>query len=146
MFREAWGVLTGDDLGPTEGERDRLVRIVKEGTRRVIEKHLRALLNLGYRALWNLWTRTELGRIGNTVISHLPVSSRRWVERRKRDLRRFPSFQPILAQRLLEGREAPLVPKGELEERYRGALNRLALAAGPEEVGDYLEFGVYVGT
>jgi O-methyltransferase len=38
------------------------------------------------------------------------------------------------------------VPERELEERYRDALNRLALAAGRDGVGDYLEFGVYVGT
>jgi hypothetical protein len=38
------------------------------------------------------------------------------------------------------------VPERELEERYRDALNRLALSAGPDDVGDYLEFGVYVGT
>jgi O-methyltransferase len=104
------------------------------------------LKNLGYRAVWDLWTRTGLHRIGNAVIERLPARTRRWVEKRKRDLRRSPSFQPILAQRLLEGREAPLVPQRELEERYRDALDRLALAAGRDEVGDYLEFGVYVGT
>ena len=38
------------------------------------------------------------------------------------------------------------MPERELEDRYRDALNRLALATGPDEVGDYLEFGVYVGT
>jgi O-methyltransferase len=37
------------------------------------------------------------------------------------------------------------VPERELEEAYREALNRL-MAAGRDEVGDYLEFGVYVGT
>ena len=68
------------------------------------------------------------------------------MENRKRDVRRFPSWQAGLARRLLEGREAPLVPERELEEAYRDALNRLALAVGPDEVGDYLEFGVYVGT
>ena len=38
------------------------------------------------------------------------------------------------------------MPERELEEAYRDALNRLALAAGRDGVGDYLEFGVYVGT
>jgi O-methyltransferase len=102
--------------------------------------------NLGYRAVWVLWTRTGLHRIGNAVIERLPARTRSWVENRKRDLRRFPSWQPGLARRLREGREAPLVPERELEERYRDALNRLSLAAGPHEVGDYLEFGVFVGT
>jgi O-methyltransferase len=38
------------------------------------------------------------------------------------------------------------VPERELEQAYQDALNRLAVAAAPDEVGDYLEFGVYVGT
>jgi O-methyltransferase len=104
------------------------------------------LANLGYRGVWFLWTRTGLHRIGNAVIERLPARTRRWVENRKRDVLRFPSWQPGLFQRLQEGREAPLVPERELEEAYRDALNRLALAAVRDEVGDYLEFGVYVGT
>jgi O-methyltransferase len=102
--------------------------------------------NLGYRAVWVVWTRTGVHRIGNAVIERLPARTRLWTQNRKRDMRRFPSWQPALAQRLLEGREAPLVPERELEERYRDALNRLAQAAKPDDVGDYLEFGVYVGT
>jgi O-methyltransferase len=102
--------------------------------------------NLGYRAVWALWTRTGLHRIGNAVIERLPARIRWWVENRKRDVRQFPSWQPGLAQRLLEGREAPLVPEHELEGAYRDALHRLAPAAGRDELGDYLEFGVYVGT
>jgi O-methyltransferase len=102
--------------------------------------------NLGYRAVWVVWTRTGLHRIGNAVIERLPARTRLWTQNRKRDMRRFPSWQPALAQRLLEGREAPLVPERELEERYRDALNRLAQAAVSDEVGNYLEFGVYVGT
>ena len=104
------------------------------------------LANLGYRGLLVLWTRTGLHRIGNAFIERLPARTRRWVENRKRDVRRLPSWQPVLAQRLQEGREAPLVPERELEAAYRDALDRLALAAGRDEVGDYLEFGVYVGT
>jgi hypothetical protein len=101
--------------------------------------------NLGYQAVWVLWTRTRLHWIGNAVIERLPARVRGWVEIRKREVRLYPSWQPGLARRLRVGREAPLVPERELEERYRDALNRL-LAARPEEVGDYLEFGVYVGT
>ena len=103
------------------------------------------LRNLGYRAIWVLWSK-GLDRIGNAVIERLPAGTRRWVENRKSGLRRSPSWQPVLAQRLQQGREAPRVPERELEEQYRDALNRLALAAGPDEVGVYLEFGVYVGT
>lgn len=102
--------------------------------------------NLGYRFVWAFWTRTGLHRIGNAIIERLPARARGWVENRKRDVRGFPSWQPGLARRLLEGRETPLVPERELEQAYRDALHRLALAAGPDGLGDYLEFGVYVGT
>jgi O-methyltransferase len=102
--------------------------------------------NLGYRGVWFLWTRKGLRRIRDAVIERLPAKARPWVENRKRDVLRFREWQPGLAQRLLEGREAPLVPERELEEQYRDVLNRLALAAGRDEVGDYLEFGVYVGS
>jgi len=102
--------------------------------------------NHGYRLVWFLWTRAGMHRIGNAVIERLPGSVRSWAENRKRDVRRFPAWQPGLARRLLEGREAPLVPEHELEQAYRDALHRLAGAAGPDDVGDYLEFGVYVGT
>jgi O-methyltransferase len=104
------------------------------------------LANLAYRGVWVLWTRTRLHRIGNSVIERLPARTRRWVENRKRDVRLFPSWQPGLAQRLQEGREGPRVPERELEKAYRDALDRLALTAGRDEVGEYLEFGVYVGT
>jgi O-methyltransferase len=112
--------------------------------------HMRSVLvrlgNFGYRGVWFLWTRKGLRRIRDAVIERLPAKARPWVENRKRDVLRFREWQPGLAQRLLEGREAPLVPERELEEQYRDALNRLALAAGRDEVGDYLEFGVYVGS
>lgn len=39
-----------------------------------------------------------------------------------------------------------LVPPGELEAVYREALDGLVARGGPEAVGDYLEFGVFVGT
>ena len=38
------------------------------------------------------------------------------------------------------------VPKDELEAKYREALRLLTEANGGPEIGDYLEFGVYVGT
>ena len=39
-----------------------------------------------------------------------------------------------VARQLLEGLDPPLVPERELEDPYRDALNRLALATGPDEV------------
>jgi O-methyltransferase len=44
------------------------------------------------------------------------------------------------------GRPPLLVPPQELEARYREALRGLAQRHGARALGDYLEFGVYVGT
>jgi hypothetical protein len=44
------------------------------------------------------------------------------------------------------GQEEPLVPVAKLEETYRNALRVLSEGADSDDVGDYLEFGVYVGT
>jgi O-methyltransferase len=125
---------------------DSLPGIVMQPTEEPLRSIFTRLQSRGYRALWYLWSRRGVDRIGTAVIDRLPARTRRWVEMRKRDVRRSPSFQPILAERLLDGREAPLVPKEKLEEAYREALNHLASAPGSNDVGDYLEFGVYVGT
>ena len=96
-----------------------------------------------YRLLWALWTRTALSRLANAAIERLPMRPRRWLEQRKRNVR---GWQAGLRLRLIGGRDTPLVPERELENTYRDALQLLASEAGPDEVGDYLEFGVYVGT
>ena len=44
------------------------------------------------------------------------------------------------------GRSLVTVPEPELEDAYRRALRWLRDRQGPDAVGDYLEFGVYVGT
>lgn len=104
------------------------------------------LVDAVYWAIWALWTRTPLHRVGNATIERIPAGPRRWIERRKRDLRQREWWQPGLRQRLREGREIPLVSERELEDTYGDVLRLLAAAAGPGGVGDYLEFGVYVGT
>jgi O-methyltransferase len=48
--------------------------------------------------------------------------------------------------RLLQRQESPMVPVPELENAYRNALRLLSDGADGDDVGDYLEFGVYVGT
>lgn len=100
------------------------------------------LADPGHRVLRAIWTRTPLGRTANAVIRRLPETPRRWIERRKGRLREDARQR---RSRLREARE-PLVPERELESTYRDALNLLARKAGPDGVGDYLEFGVYVGT
>ena len=96
-----------------------------------------------YRPVWAVWTRTGLGRFVNAMIERLPPRPRRWIEQRKRRVR---GWQAGLGLRLGEGRDAPLVPERELERTYRDALMLLASEARADGVGDYLEFGVYVGT
>ena len=96
-----------------------------------------------YRPLWELWTRTALHRHVNAAIERLPDGPRSWIQRRKRRIR---GWQAGLRLRLMEGRDTPLVPERELEHTYREALAFLASEDVSGDVGDYLEFGVYVGT
>ena len=44
------------------------------------------------------------------------------------------------------GNSLELVPGSQLEEHYRRALNLLVERIGADAIGDYVEFGVYVGT
>jgi O-methyltransferase len=99
--------------------------------------------NAVYRAIWALWTRTPIHRVANGLIERLPAGPRGWIERRKRSTR---GWQTGLRLRLLKGQEAPLVPTRELEGSYRKALRLLTNGTAHDAVGDYLEFGVYVGT
>lgn len=99
--------------------------------------------NAVHRAAWAVWTRTPLHRIGNALIERAPAGPRSWIEQRKRVAR---GWQPGLRMRLLKDQEAPLVPVRELEDSYRRALEVLVRSSTNDPVGDYLEFGVYVGT
>ena len=116
-----------------------------EMNRRVFAMWTRLILAV-YRAMFVLWKRTPIHRVVNATIERLPAGPRGWIERRKRDLVRGQWWQPGLRQRLRAGREIPLVPERELEDTYGDVLRHLAAAAGPGGVGDYLEFGVYVGS
>jgi predicted O-methyltransferase YrrM len=116
------------------------------------------VLEVALRVLWMLWTRTPLGRVTNAMIDRLPPALRGWVarqkqrlrEQRKRIVRRRGNHlselgEQDLLQLRLRGKHL-LVPERELEETYRHVLRLLAVRAGPDGVGDYLEFGVYIGT
>ena len=96
-----------------------------------------------YRFVWAVWTRTGVGRLVNAMIERLPPRPRRWMEQRRRKVR---GWQAGLGLRLREGRDAPLVPVRELERTYRDALMLLGSHERADGIGDYLEFGVYVGT
>jgi O-methyltransferase len=102
-----------------------------------------AVGDLGSRAVWVLWTRTGLGRHVNGLTRRFPAGLMRTIDRLKREMR---YWQPALRGRLASGREPPLVRTRELEEAYRNELTFLAHLAGPDGIGDYLEFGVYVGS
>jgi O-methyltransferase len=99
--------------------------------------------NAIYQRLWILWTRTPLHRLGNAAIERLPLGTRSWIKRRKRAAR---AWQAGLRLRLLTGQEGHLVPALKLEESYRKALRLLTNDTAGGAVGDYLEFGVYIGT
>jgi O-methyltransferase len=101
-----------------------------------------ALADLGSRAVWRLWTQTRLGQIVHDHAERLPPRPTRWIERLNREVR---FWQPALRRRLLAGGETLVRPR-ELEDAYRTELTYLAQEAGLDGVGDYLEFGVYVGT
>lgn len=83
--------------------------------------------------------KTPLGRAARAVAARLPARPRRWIEKRKRRL------QLETRERRLNPAEA-LVPERELEATYRKALRLLVDGEGPDRVGAYLEFGVYLGT
>ena len=104
------------------------------------------LVDTAYWAIWALWTRTPMHRIGNAMIEWIPAGPRHWIEQRKGNLRRREWWQPGLRQRLREGREIPLVGERQLEDTYRDVLRLLVAGEGSDSVGEYLEFGVYVGT
>ncbi|MGH8872816.1 MAG: class I SAM-dependent methyltransferase [Acidimicrobiia bacterium] len=84
-------------------------------------------------------SKTPLRPAARVVIARLPARPRRWIEERKRRLHEEER------ERRLHPTE-PLVPERELEATYRDALRLLLDGEGPNHVGDYLEFGVYVGT
>jgi predicted O-methyltransferase YrrM len=104
------------------------------------------LVDGAYQALWTIWTKTPVHRVGNALIERIPGRPRQWVVRIKRRVRRREWSQPALRARLLAGHEEPLVDEAILEDTYRQALRLLASKASADEIGDYLEFGVYVGT
>jgi O-methyltransferase len=97
-------------------------------------------------AVWSLWARTPVASAGTAVLRHLPDGRiRRLVDRWLDGLSRLAWWQPALRARLVAGADRPLVPAAELEAAYRDAL-ALLRRDGSDDVGAYLEFGVYVGT
>ena len=91
-----------------------------------------------YRAI-RVLLKTPLGSAARAVAVRLPARPRRWIEQRKRRLHEDAN------ERRLNPTEA-LVPERELEATYRKALRLLVNGKDPDSLGDYLEFGVYVGT
>lgn len=63
-------------------------------------------------------------------------------------LNHFINYMPRPIQRwaVLIGARRQLVPADTLQRKYRDALQSMTQALGAENLGDYLEFGVYQGT
>ncbi|HYG72962.1 MAG TPA: TylF/MycF/NovP-related O-methyltransferase [Actinomycetota bacterium] len=97
-------------------------------------------------ALWAAWARTSLAAVGGAMLQRVPSPRiHRGVDRCLEAMSRWAWWQPALRARLAAGRDRPLVPEAELEATYRDAL-ALVTPDDADEVGAYLEFGVYVGT
>jgi predicted O-methyltransferase YrrM len=64
----------------------------------------------------------------NYLLDYTPCSFRTWIEQRKPERRR------------------KLVPEKALEQKYREGLLLLTERHSPDQLGDYLEFGVFQGT
>jgi O-methyltransferase len=97
-------------------------------------------------ALWAAWARTSLASAGGALIERVPDGRvRRLVDVILQAVSRAAWWQPALRARLSAGRDRPLVPAAALEKTYRDVLAMLQRDS-EDDVGAYLEFGVYVGT
>src|SRR5688500_18405719 len=108
------------------------------GTRERISRESR--LKKAARFVLSLMRATRLPLLARRATRYLPSSTRRWLDAKEVDLRiraggtvghAFPDRE--------------LVPVKHLERKYRDALLLLSEKQGRENLGDYLEFGVYAG-
>jgi hypothetical protein len=83
-------------------------------------------------SLLRLWRVPQLNRLLNAGLQFAPAPVRAYVERER------------LRVRLRDRRRA--VPESPFRELLHRGLERLQAAVGRENLGDYLEFGVYNGT
>jgi O-methyltransferase len=83
-------------------------------------------------SLLRLWRLPKLNRLLNASLELAPAAVRSYVERER------------LRVRLRDRRRA--VPEPAYRDLLRRGLERLSREVGPENLGDYLEFGVYNGT
>jgi O-methyltransferase len=84
------------------------------------------------RTIYRITQRTRLGKAAMRRLERSPPWLRRWIEARKRTVRVW-------------GGDV-FVPEGEITEVYRRSLAWLSARDGRDSIGDYLEFGVYIGT
>jgi len=100
----------------------------------------RSLLWWFARLALRLLRATRLSRLARRARTSLPSAAKRWLDAREVDLRvrgggiashAYPDWE--------------LVPVRQLERSYRDALRLLSETHGSEDIGDYLEFGVYAG-
>jgi O-methyltransferase len=87
---------------------------------------------LAFRAAHAAWRGARLNVAVDTVARRLPRPAADWIDDRRTALR-------------VAG-DQTLVPAERLERTYRDALALLSRRVGTDELGDYLEFGVFVGT
>lgn len=78
------------------------------------------------------WRGARLNKAADAVLSRLPPPAKRWVDDRRTALRVWAGWT--------------VLPAEELERTYRECLALLERRLGRDELGDYLEFGVFYGT
>jgi hypothetical protein len=89
--------------------------------------------------LLRLWRARGLNRIFNSAVRYAPAGMRDWIER-ERTRARDEDQKTLILQR------SRLVPEESFRALVGRGLDTLIEHHGREQLGDYLEFGVYNGT
>lgn len=85
-----------------------------------------------YTLAYTTWRAARLNKVADAVLSRLPPAAGRWVDSRRTALRVWGGWT--------------LVPSERLGRSYTQCLALLERRVGRDEIGDYLEFGVFYGT
>jgi len=100
---------------------------------------LRSLARATSATALRLARSPRLRRVLGSVARRLPLKSRVWLRDKRQRMR-------LRAGETVSEVWGVLVPEARLKQVYQDALTLLAEREGTTELGDYLEFGVYVGT
>lgn len=85
-----------------------------------------------YTLAYTTWRGARLNKVADAVLARLPPGVGRWVDSRRTALRVWGGWT--------------LVPSERVGRSYAECLALLERRVGRDEIGDYLEFGVFYGT